>query len=55
MVLAGNEGEFPSKGEFPDECETVVYARLNRPFDIDDINECIEGVKLDDLEENKRM
>jgi len=47
VVLAGNEGEFPN------ECEKVVYARLNRPFGIEDINECIEVIKPDDLGENK--
>ena len=49
VVLAGNEDEFPN------ECEKVVYARLNRPFDVEDIKECIERIKPDDLEESKRM
>ena len=48
VVLAGNEDEFPN------ECEKVVFARLNRRFGIEDINECIEGIKPDDLEESKR-
>ena len=55
VVLAGNEDEFPSQCEFPDECEIVVYARLNRPFGIGDINECIEGIRPDVWEVNKRM
>ncbi|MHC5078704.1 MAG: helix-turn-helix domain-containing protein [Planctomycetota bacterium] len=41
VVLAGNEGEFPT------ECEKVIFARLNRPFGVDDIEECIAGTMLD--------
>jgi hypothetical protein len=37
VLLAANEGEFPG------ECEEVVFARLHRGFGIEDINACIEG------------
>lgn len=40
VVLAGNEGEFPN------ECEKVVFARIKRPFGIEDIRECIDGIKM---------
>ncbi|MHC4599804.1 MAG: MerR family transcriptional regulator [Planctomycetota bacterium] len=36
ILLAGNEGEFPN------ECEKVIFARLSRPFGIEDIQECID-------------
>ncbi|MHC4777967.1 MAG: MerR family transcriptional regulator [Planctomycetota bacterium] len=39
VVLAGNDGEFPS------ECEKLVFARLKRPFGIDDINDCVDGTR----------
>jgi hypothetical protein len=39
VVLAANDGEFP------DECEKIVFARLKRPFGIDDISDCIDGAK----------
>ncbi|MHC4661850.1 MAG: hypothetical protein ACYS8W_09190 [Planctomycetota bacterium] len=38
VVLAANEGEFPG------ECEKIVFARLKRPFSINEINECIDCV-----------
>jgi DNA-binding NtrC family response regulator len=37
VVLAANDGEFPN------ECDEIVFARLERPFDIDDIDACIDG------------
>ena len=36
VVLAGNEGEFPK------ECDKEVFARIERPFQIKDIGDCIE-------------
>jgi len=44
VVLAGREDELPT------ECERVVYARLNRPFGIEDITECVEGIRQDEPE-----
>ncbi len=41
VVLAANEGEFPN------ECEKIVFARLERPFGIVDINECIDDMMLE--------
>jgi hypothetical protein len=38
LVLAGSEEEFPG------ECEREVFARLQRPFTIQEIAECIEGI-----------
>jgi len=46
VVLAANEGEFPN------ECEKLVFARLKRPFDVNDINECIEGMVTEHPEQN---
>jgi hypothetical protein len=47
VVLAAN------KGEFPNECEKVVFARINRPFGIEDIRECIDGISLPDGEQDE--
>jgi excisionase family DNA binding protein len=41
VVLAANEGEFP------DECDKVVFARLEKPFGVDDVRECIERMTLE--------
>lgn len=37
LVLAGNEKEFPR------ECEREAFARIQRPFTVQDIAECIKG------------
>jgi PleD family two-component response regulator len=42
VVLAGNDGEFPN------ECEKVVFARIKRPFGVEDISQCIDGIKIED-------
>ncbi|MHC5036922.1 MAG: MerR family transcriptional regulator [Planctomycetota bacterium] len=47
VVMAGNEGEFPQ------ECEKVVFARLKRPFDLEDIRHCIMGTMTDRQELKK--
>ena len=44
VILAGNRGEFPTN------CDKEVFARLETPFDIRDIAECIEGVREDSEE-----
>jgi DNA-binding NtrC family response regulator len=38
VVLAG------SKNEYPQECDKEVFARIERPFSIQDIRECIGGI-----------
>ena len=38
LVLAGSEEEFPG------ECEKEVFARIHRPFTLEDIVECIKGI-----------
>jgi hypothetical protein len=38
LVLAGSEEEFPG------ECEKEVFARIQRPFSIQDVADCIEGI-----------
>jgi hypothetical protein len=37
VVLAANEGEFPAA------CDKHVFARLQRPFSVHDIADCIAG------------
>jgi excisionase family DNA binding protein len=39
VILAGNEGEFPT------ECDKEVFARIQRPFNVDDIADCIRGAR----------
>jgi DNA-binding NtrC family response regulator len=39
IVLAGDDKQFP------EECEKEVFARIERPFDIKDISECIYDVE----------
>ncbi|MFC1707195.1 hypothetical protein ACFL59_10350, partial [Planctomycetota bacterium] len=39
IILAANNGEFP------DACETEVFAHLEKPFAIGDIAECIDGIQ----------
>jgi excisionase family DNA binding protein len=41
VVLAGNDEEFP------EECDQEVFARIERPFSIQDIRECIDGIAKD--------
>jgi CheY-like chemotaxis protein len=41
VVLAG------SKDEYPQECDKEVFARIERPFGIKEIKECIEGIDND--------
>jgi excisionase family DNA binding protein len=38
VVLAGSEDEYPQ------ECDKEVFARIERPFGIRDIKDCIEGI-----------
>lgn len=45
VVLAGNDEEFP------EECDKEVFARIERPFSIQDIRECIDGIAKDDRDE----
>ncbi len=33
-------------GEFPKECDRVVFARIFKPFGIDDIAQCLEGIQV---------
>jgi len=42
VILAGKEDEFP------EECEQEVFARMERPFGIREINEIIEGILKED-------
>ncbi|NIO29103.1 MAG: excisionase family DNA-binding protein [Candidatus Latescibacteria bacterium] len=37
VVLAASEGEFPTS------CEKDIFARIQRPFSVQDIADCIEG------------
>ena len=41
VVLAGNHDEVPT------ECDQEVFARIERPFSIQDIRECIDGIAMD--------
>ncbi len=41
VILAGSEDEFPR------ECEKEVFATIERPFGIEDIRACIEGISGD--------
>jgi excisionase family DNA binding protein len=41
VVLAGNDEEFP------EECDREVFARIERPFSIQEIRECIDGISKD--------
>lgn len=41
VVLAGDDEQFP------EECEKDVFARIEKPFDIKDISECINSVEKD--------
>ncbi|MBI5477522.1 MAG: excisionase family DNA-binding protein [Deltaproteobacteria bacterium] len=34
-------------GEFPRECDRAVFARIEKPFGIDDIAECLDGISGD--------